>query len=159
MSAALQAAEDIMDLPASQPFLQSINATTIRIRHATIALDWIPAGDSGEVDALVVEIASFPLVPESIFDDNDDFVAMTEATTPFFDFIETARHRILAQGDDNRTWYDLVYWTSLSAALLAAEAIECVPDARLFLDAIDDTSSDFEFMYSSVMLQEEFMPC
>jgi hypothetical protein len=87
-----------------------------------------------------VEIAAFPLVPENI-SDAGSFVDMADATTPFFDFIEMARHRMLAKGDDNRTWYyNLVYWTSLSRALLAAKAIEFVSDARTFLDEIDDTS-------------------
>jgi hypothetical protein len=158
MSAALQAAEDIVKLPAAQPFLQSINYTTLRLDHAYMKVDWLSSTtchmeQDKEATSLKVELAAFSLRPHIT---EQNFIADAEATTPFFQDVHTAVHRVLAIGDDNTTWYDIVYWTSLSEALDAARAIETVPAAQPFLQSIDDNSKHFQFTYSNLLLQQQF---
>lgn len=156
MAAALQAADDIIQLPAAQQFLQFINFTTLQLKHAYIEVDWI-SPIIGQLEfgesVLKVELAAFPLKPHV---SAHNFTAQAKATKPFFRKIDTAVHRILAQGDNNTTWYDIVYWTSLSAALDAAQAIEHIPASRPFLDSIDDKSVEFEFTYSDLLLEQQF---
>ncbi len=158
MSAALQAAERIVNLPAAQPFLQSINYTTLRLDHAYMKVDWLSPTighmeRDAEATALKVELAAFPLKSRV---SEQDFIEEAEATTPFFQDVRTAVHRVVALGDDNATWYDIVYWTSLSAALDAARAIETVPAARPFLQSIDNNSKQFQFAYSDLFLEQQF---
>ncbi len=158
MSAALQAADDIVKIPAAQPFLRAINYTTLQLDHAYMKVDWLsPTNGHMEQDeeatTLKVELAAFPLRSQVA---KQKFIADAEATTPFFQDVRTAVHRVLAIGDDSITWYDIVYWTSLSAALDAARAIETVPAAQPFLRSIDNTSKHFQFTYSDLYLEQQF---
>ena len=150
MTAALNAAKDITSLPAAQPFLKSINATTLQMTHSIIKLDWMPMKKGP-----VVEVAAFSLV-HGVSD--TVFVRDAQATTAFFKRIGTAKHRVLAQGDDLSTWYDVVYWSSVKDAMNAAKEIEQVEAARPFLDAINSTSSRLDFAYYDVRLWQDFKP-
>jgi len=167
MSSALQAAEDIVVSPAAQPFLQCINTTTLRLSHAYIEMDtsWnllLPKQPGVVNNNAVVEIAAFPLTTGV---SDKEFVKDAIATTPFFTKLRTARRRILAQQRDSSiaavrgdvVWYDLVFWVSMEAAIEAAKAIEHVPAARPFLNAINSTDTNiFSFTYSQLMLGQEF---
>lgn len=152
MLAALKAANDILVWPMAQPYLSCINSTTLHLSHSHVTLDstfW-----KAPRHAPLVEIAVFPLTAGV---SDSDFVQDATTTTPFFESLHTARRRILAQGyEDDTIWYDVVYWDSVEDAKLAAVAIEKVPAARSFLNAIDDTSGNFSFTYSRIMLRQDF---
>eukprot|EP00961_Rhodomonas_salina_P281861 3808930-Rhodomonas_salina.1 len=175
MHAALQAAHDILVLPAAQPFLQCINTTTLRLSHATIEIDssWSlqahATPSSGKSDrqvtggGQVIEIATFPLTAGV---SDKEFVKDGVATTPFFAQLHTAHRRTLAHRQDTTqvyhvdgrdVWYDFVFWTSLADAKDAARAIEKVAAARPFLDAINASDTEiFSFSYSDLMLRQDF---
>jgi hypothetical protein len=84
MAAALQAADDIIQLPAAQQFLQFINFTTLQLKHAYIEVDWI-SPIIGQLEfgesVLKVELAAFPLKPQV---SAHNFTAQAKATKPFF---------------------------------------------------------------------------
>ena len=148
MSAALKAAKDIQIAPVSQPFLKLLNTSTIHLTHSTIRLDWRPFQKSK-----VAEIAAFPLV-KGVSD--SEFVEDARALSPFFAQSKTAKHRILAQGDDKLTWYDIVYWTSVEKAKKAAARIEHFRPARPFLNAINSSTQSYKFQYYQVILWQDF---
>ena len=82
----------------------------------------------------VVEHASFELVEDA---DVPAFVDAARAVTR--DFLERREgfvRRSLSRGEDGR-WVDHLEWTTLEAALGAAEAIMADPAAARFLAAID----------------------
>jgi len=93
----------------------------------------------------IVEIAVFPLEAGVI---DGQFIQYADATTPFFQSVGTAEHRVLAQGDDMTTWYDFVYWTSVPDAIAAAKAIVRVPNAQQVEIAKNLVWSDLESGHS-----------
>ena len=132
-----------------QPFLNSINASTLSLQHFTIDLDWKPTQRS-----LYVEVALFPLV-EGVSD--KQFVEDAKATTPFFEQTPAAQRRILSHGYENsKLWLDLVYWTTVEEAKEAAKAIEDFKDAKPFLSDMNVTSPQFSFEYYQVALWQQF---
>ena len=147
---ALQAGKDILVYDIAQPFLRCINVSTMKLDHSTIVLDWMPL-----TKATVVEIAQFPLV-SGVTDTG--FVEYAMATTSFFEkHSGSAKHRILSHGYENTgTWFDFVYWSSVSKALQAGEDIESVPSARPFLDSIDGQADSFDFAYFDVEFWQDF---
>lgn len=150
MEGARQAAKDIMTERIAQPFLSSINVSTLSLSHSTIQLDWHPLGQGP-----IVEVAKFPLVHGL---SQEQFLEDAKATSPFFEqWAFASKHRILSHGHElQQEWADLVYWTSVEEALAAAKAIEDVPEAQPFLKDMNASSHQFSFQYYHVGLWQDF---
>lgn len=83
-------------------------------------------------DTPVMEIATFRLLPGV---SEADFLAAVRATAPIL-----ARHRALRARSltcDRGEWSDIVEWSSLSAAMEAAEAVMADPAMTPLMVAID----------------------
>jgi hypothetical protein len=157
-TAALAAAHEILVAPVAQPFLASINTTSLSLSHSTITLVW--TSDAGPYPT-VVELAAFSLVPGVT---DRAWRDAAEQTTPFFRDVEaTAARRVLTRGwakeeeeKDSTLWHDVVYWTSERQARQAAVEFESTPAAGPFLRAMETASQRFSFTSSHIMLQQEF---
>ena len=101
----------------------------------------------------VIEMAQFQLI-DGI--DVDDFLKYANSLAPFFLQTHDALQRSLVFNIETGIWSDLVYWTSLPAALQAAQDIMVWPGAQLFLSCINATT--LVLSHSSIHIDSTFFP-
>ena len=90
------------------------------------------AEGTGPAPAPVAEIVTFHLVPGT---DPSDFIAAAEAMGPFLRGTGAMTGRTLSVDADG-LWTDHITWTSLDAAIAAAEAMFARPEAQPFIAMI-----------------------
>jgi hypothetical protein len=76
----------------------------------------------------IIEAVTFRLTPET---DEASFVAAVAQSLPFLERQPGFLRREVAVSADGE-WTDLVYWSSLEAALRAARAFNAAPETQAF---------------------------
>lgn len=123
------------------------------MRFSSLAASLVPlaaaGGERGATAEPVAEIVTFRLVEGA---DPAAFVAAAEAMTPFLRRSGAVLSRTLS-ADEDGLWIDHVTWTSMTAALAAAQTMMAQPEAGPFMALVDPDT--VEMRHAPIRLQME----